>query len=191
MFKSLFYLGCIPLAAAIVEIAATPERNNIFLTMTRGDGPQTVTVGYELLFKQESHNTCGAAALAYFLTRIGNLVFEHEITSKFPMKNTVGYSANDLTEIAKTYGINSSVLYEQLDNLPKFGEIPRIAHMNAQHYTLVLGVNERDIIYFDPSYGKIFSIPKKEFNKVWSGVTIKFSFPSVKSDLFLPTGKVK
>ena len=121
-------------------------------------------------FRQSSQKTCGAAAMAYLLTKMGDLVFEAEFVRRIPMTNsTPGYSLSELSAFAEMRGFTASGYMASVDDLPKPGKAPVIAHLTRGHYVVVHFVSDEYATIFDPAYGRTFSVPLREFIDEWSG----------------------
>jgi len=120
-------------------------------------------------FKQSSQNTCGAAAMTYLLTKMGDLVFEANFIQAVPLKNSVGYSFADMALYARMRGFQARGYSGDADSLPYYGEPPVIAHLNHGHYVVVLFQTESMLTLFDPAHGKTLTLPKDVFMKNWSG----------------------
>ncbi|ELQ3329478.1 cysteine peptidase family C39 domain-containing protein [Pseudomonas aeruginosa] len=132
--------------------------------------------GYEVLFKQKDAATCGAASLAYLITRLGGEVYEEEIVRRFPRKSPLGYSISELINIASEYGLEGEALKVGFNELPKFGEFPVVSYLRRGHYLLVLGISGENVVYFDSAYGEIFLLGREDFLDSWDGIVIKFNF---------------
>ncbi|MDP3848700.1 MAG: cysteine peptidase family C39 domain-containing protein [Pseudomonas sp.] len=169
----------LPLLAILIEATSISRLNqsSAISELARVEGfNQPSVTGYENLFKQNEPNTCGATALAYLLTRLGNYTFEEDLVSKYPRAERDGYNAIELSKIASKFGLKASTLRMNWEDLLAVGNLPVIAHLRSQHFVVTLRVNENEITYFDPAFGENFSIPKSDFIEKWSGIGITFKY---------------
>lgn len=119
-------------------------------------------------FKQSSPNTCGAAAASYLLTTLGDLIFEYQIVSSFPLNEASGYSMLDIVKIIKSRGFNATGHHGEWKNISTHSTLPFIAHLIEGHYVVVTKADQNGVVFFDPRLGKTIHMPKKNFLLIWS-----------------------
>lgn len=121
------------------------------------------------LYKQSSQNTCGAAAISYLLTRLGDTVFEQHVIESIPEPSTSGYSFDDLARFVKMRGFRAEGVESSSDQLPSLGQTPVLAHLSRGHFVVVHSRTDRWVTLFDPAFGDILRVPEARFSKEWSG----------------------
>lgn len=122
-----------------------------------------------VLFKQDDDATCGAFALAYILTLMGDDIFGEQIRSAVPPESPAGYSLAELANIATSRGFKAEGFAGGIANLPRESEPPVIAHLRMGHFVAVLMATHRTVTFFDPNTGHIHMAPSREFERIWSG----------------------
>jgi|TARA_B110000902_G_scaffold267006_1_gene357504 apolipoprotein N-acyltransferase len=128
------------------------------------------------LFKQQSQNTCGAAVLAFVITKMGGLVFEDGIYNEFPPAQAHGYSMFELVKILQTYGFVALGGLAKWSDLPIKGDQPVIVHVGDSHFLVILFTENGKVVFFDPAYGRVIHITKSEFENIWKGSIISIQY---------------
>lgn len=132
--------------------------------------------GLSPIFKQTTTTSCGAAALAYALTRMGDFIFENDILSTVRPALAEGYSLKELRDASHTFGYKSSALWTSLSELEKQNTLPAIAHFKRGHYVVIVELNEGLVHYFDPALGEIKFLPYEAFSERWSGAILRLDY---------------
>jgi ABC-type bacteriocin/lantibiotic exporter with double-glycine peptidase domain len=169
----------LPFITVLIEALSISHLNQspFFSELARVKGyEQRPITGYEHIFKQDEQNTCGAAALAYLLTRLGNYVFEEDIISNYPRHAHEGYNALELSRIASDFGLKATVRRINWNELLGVGSLPIIAHFRTQHFVVLLKKTGNEITYFDPALGENVTISRPDFARKWSGIGIVFTY---------------
>lgn len=121
------------------------------------------------LFAQTAQKTCGAAALAFSLTFLGDEVFEADVVRDHPPAGADGYSMQELQSFARTRGFAASGWEASTEALEKLGGGIAIARLDIGHFVAVLGVHEESVVLFDPALGQTLTIDRSEFDSLYSG----------------------
>lgn len=132
--------------------------------------------GISPIFRQSTPTSCGAAALAYALTRMGDFVSEQDITSSTPSMNSEGYSLKELKDAALRYGFRTTALWINTEELASLLYYPVIAHFSEGHYVVVIKIDDQLVHYFDPAKGEVKFLPEEEFTQRWSGAILKLDY---------------
>ena len=117
-------------------------------------------------FMQSGKNTCGAAALAFVLSYLGQRTTESDITGMISIGDD-GTSMLELkraVEVVRFKGIGVRENYSALQS----ETLPVIAYINNNHYVVVINVLQHSLTIFDPSYGTV-KLARGTFESVWNG----------------------
>lgn len=90
--------------------------------------------------------------------------------------------AKDLLRIADHFGLDARVVRTEPDRLQSLG-FPLVVFTDFIHFTVVEGIDERDVQLADPGFGR-FVMPREEFDESFTGVALFFS----PSERFRPGG---
>lgn len=136
---------------------------------------QTINIndGIDPLHRQAQPETCGAAAAAYVLTQLGDLVFEEHFLNKFGKAPDGGFTFVDLQAFFRWRGFDSNAYFGSVEDLPEKGATPVIAHLSHGHYVVVHSSDEDYVILFDPAIGKTVAVDTLSFLEKWSGKFMK------------------
>ena len=126
-------------------------------------------VGHVAAFRQRSSSSCGAAALAYTLTMLGDVVFEDEIENQVRPVSANGYSLFELKNAAGIRGFSARGFAGTWADLPRRGMPPVIAHWSRGHFVTVHEAGARHVIVFDPDVGGLVQMSREQFEAEWSG----------------------
>jgi len=129
----------------------------------------TAMDGVAPLYMQANNNTCGASALAYLMTLLGDYIFPEDILAMPATNHDLGYSMSELKHIAESRGFSADGFHGAWNDLPSVGEPPVLMHLTEQHYIVGLGRSGNLFLYFDPALGKLVSTKRSEIEHVWSG----------------------
>ena len=159
--------------------------------------PHVLTDGIAPAFKQTSQTTCGAAAITYLLTRMGDLVFEQQFIQEIPLRQgSQGYSLLEIAEFVESRGFKAAGYLLSERDLPQPGDLPVLAHLSRGHFVVVLARNNGHVSLFDPALGETISVPLTLFLEEWSGralvVTTSdlYSKPGIRPTLARPSGDI-
>lgn len=125
------------------------------------------------IYMQTSQDSCGAAAISYLLTKIGDTVLEAHAIERLPPPSDIGYSLADLAKYAEQRGFVALSLRGGLRSLPNEGEAPVIAHLKMGHYVVVLLRENNQTTMFDPALGKNITVSDTVFLDAWSGKLLR------------------
>lgn len=121
------------------------------------------------LFRQRGQRDCGAAALAFALTFLGDEVYEGQLTEQAPHQHPGGYSMAELVQLAHARGFTASGWVSSLDRLAHLGGGVAILHLSVGHFVTVLGLLDDTVILFDPALGRTVEVPRQELEPLYSG----------------------
>jgi ABC-type bacteriocin/lantibiotic exporter with double-glycine peptidase domain len=116
-------------------------------------------------FVQTREETCGHAALAFFLTHIGFPATEGSLIRETGTDAML--SLADMDRVFTTRGLKTQVL--QVD-LQYFKQHPAAAilHFSSRHFVVFLREENGEPELFDPAYGQVF-VPWKTLLRLFSG----------------------
>lgn len=135
---------------------------------------RTLEVPY---FKQDTIYTCGPAALQMVLAYYGMRQSEQTLAEQLKTSDSKGTSIQHMLDVARR-----SDFYVYMNNEASLGEItylltafraPSIIRyletdQDEDHYAVVVGVSDRDVILNDPWHGPKTRLSRLEFEKRWS-----------------------
>jgi ABC-type bacteriocin/lantibiotic exporter with double-glycine peptidase domain len=127
-----------------------------------------ITDGIAPAFRQTSENSCGASAIAYLLTLLGDFVFEHDVLRDLKIDKSHSLSFLDMREYLKSRGLQG-LGYRGNYNDIVAEQIPLIAHLNYGHFVIVLHATKNVAFIFDPASGRRVAISREKFLQIWSG----------------------
>jgi apolipoprotein N-acyltransferase/predicted double-glycine peptidase len=176
-----FYIGGVITAAtatlAISLFVVVNERDiNLHKTANefrlRTDRKAAVD-GLAPLFRQTFSNSCGAAAIAFILTMVGDDVFEEDIVRVIGDGGKSGHSFEQLIQAVESRGFSAVGTAENgIEELPPLGAPPVIAHLRIGHYVhyvVVIARDKKGVFFFDPAQGKTLYTSRSEFSAAWTG----------------------
>ncbi len=131
---------------------------------------------YSPLYKQKSQYSCGAAAVAYALTKMGDIIFEADVMKLKSPSSELGYSMLELAKIAKSRGFMATGIWGEVKDLPVLGDNPAIAHYKKGHFVVVLFKDKNKVYYYDPAQGMILNEAVRDFKDKWSGAMLKLAY---------------
>jgi len=128
-------------------------------------------------FKQDTVYTCGPSALQMVLAYYGMRQSETKLAEQLKTNSLQGTSIKDMLEVARQYDF-----YVYMNNDATLGEIaylitafraPSIIRYlekqnNEDHYAVVVGVSDHEVILNDPWQGPNTRLTRKEFEKRWT-----------------------
>lgn len=169
LFGQIVYL----LAASVVRESSIREFIQSAAERHRG----TLAVdGITYAYRQSTNNTCGAAAVSFLLTFMGDEVFEQDVMALIPEGIESGYSMLQLAKFARSRGFSARGYMGDVSELPKTGGQPLIAHMKEGHYVVVMFTDSSDVTFMDPAHGRIMKKSRQQFSKEWSGYMLVIDF---------------
>lgn len=116
-------------------------------------------------FVQSGDETCGHAALAFFLSGIGIPKTEASIVEETGMSSML--SLADMERVFTGLGLRTQAL--DLDpGYFKRRPVPAILHFSSQHFVVFLQEENGEPVIFDPAYGQVF-VPWKTLLRLLSG----------------------
>lgn len=125
--------------------------------------------GVTSLFVQSDKKSCGAAAIAYMMTLLGDYVFPEQVLARPPAQPDLGYSLQEIKLIAEGRGFYAEGFRGSWDDLPGIGEPPVLMHLTESHYIVGLGRNGDQFLYFDPAVGSLITVDRTAILSRWSG----------------------
>ncbi|MEM1155297.1 MAG: cysteine peptidase family C39 domain-containing protein [Pseudomonadota bacterium] len=165
--SSLVWRGCLTYES--------PNVDNMMLFSGLAVRRQMPADNLSALFLQSSENTCGAAALAFSLTFLGDEVFEADLVEILPSVQDGGYSLLELKNAAERRGF-SAVGYRSFDEITRAAmTTPYIVHLNEGHFVVVLSKVGSDFLAFDPAQGITSLVDASVLEQASSGYVLKIS----------------
>ncbi|MBI5103248.1 MAG: hypothetical protein HZB33_15645, partial [Nitrospirae bacterium] len=130
-------------------------------------------------------NTCGQNALMELLKLKGIKVLKSDIEKGLKLSED-GASMEAMKQYAMTKGLKVNGVKLTLEEL-KNADMPLIALIdNPKHYIIVTKVAPNDIHVINPEIGlEPFSIPNKEFKKIWKGQALIFTDKNLEGEIAL------
>ena len=120
-------------------------------------------------YQQSSPAHCGAAAIAYVLTMLGDEVLERDVVGFLGRAPPAGYSFSEIADYAQRRGF-AAVGYEgNWAQLRRERASMLIAHVRDDHFVVIVQLRPSDALLFDPATGKRFVLARQEFERIWSG----------------------
>jgi len=134
---------------------------------------------FKSVIKQQYDFSCGSAALASLLTfHYDEPVNEKEVFTSMYEKgdkdkiNKEGFSMLDMKYFLEQRGYRSEGYQIDLDMLQNKAKIPAITLISTNgynHFVVVKGVNQTEVLIADPAQGSRV-IARREFEKDWNGL---------------------
>jgi len=134
---------------------------------------------FKSVIKQQFDFSCGSAALASLLTfHYDEPVNEKEVFTEMYAKgdqdkiNKEGFSMLDMKNFLEHRGYRSEGYQINLDMLHNKAKIPAITLISTNgynHFVVVKGVNQSEVLVADPAQGSRV-IDRSEFEKNWNGL---------------------
>lgn len=133
------------------------------------------------LFEQQEERSCGAAAVAFTLTKMGDMVFEQEILLSSPPESDRGYSMLELVKAIRDRGFSAYGAEINWNDLPHESGIPVIAYLKPSHFVVILTASGDLVVYFDPAQGRVLYEKRAEFEGRWdrSVIYVSYNTPAV------------
>jgi ABC-type bacteriocin/lantibiotic exporter with double-glycine peptidase domain len=119
-------------------------------------------------FVQTEKETCGHAAMAFFLSNVGFPTSEGTIIQETGTSTML--SLADMDQLFTSRGLKTQLL--QVD--PAYfrrNPTTAILHFSSQHFVVFLQEENGEPVIFDPAYGQVF-IPWKILLRLFSGYMI-------------------
>jgi len=132
------------------------------------------------MIKIKSHKQkvgqCGPSSLKMVFAYYGLEKTEAELAKLTKCKPTVGTSAKNLVNVAKRFGFQA--FYKDLAEIKDLRNylrknIPVIVNWfstDEDHYSVVVGINKKDIYLKDPEIGRGRKMDINYFKKLWFGI---------------------
>ncbi len=128
-------------------------------------------------FKQDTEYTCGPTALQMVLAYYGMRQSEVTLTKQLKTTSNQGTSIQHMLEVAR-----QNDFYVYMNNEASLGEIsyllttfraPSIIRyletgQDEDHYAVVVGLSDREVILNDPWHGPLTRLSRLEFEKRWT-----------------------
>ncbi len=142
---------------------------------------EVIIINAKCVVRQRLVNDCGIACLTSILKSFGIKASYDSVKSKIKLKET-GVSAYEIIRVAKLYNLNAAGYKNcTLNKNMSFPFIALTINNNIQHFVVVLKILDNKISIMDPAKGLIL-VSKKDFNKIYTGITIMFK---KNNDLFI------
>lgn len=124
-------------------------------------------------FKQDTNYSCGPAVIQMIFRFYGKVFSEEDLIQRLKTQKDIGTQHQSMIEVARTEGFyvyvnNESSLNEIIFFLNK--NIPVIVHYvddGVGHYSVVVKVDEDNVVLDDPWNGEKFKINREQFEKIW------------------------
>lgn len=121
---------------------------------------------------------CGPASLKIVLDYFGVRKSEKELAELSGCAKSKGVGAENLLKTAKKLGFKGFIKdFSEISDIKKYvlkKKIPVIVDWFSQdegHYSVVVGINKKNIYLQDPELGKIRKLEIEKFKRIW------FDFP--------------
>lgn len=176
-------IGAVTLTALVIALllatgthyAALTLRTSLTLTNIKDDlvrrastkGP-TDSVASQF---RSATGTSGVAALAYLVTRFGDIVFEKDLFLS-PSERSRKVDARLLLSLASRLGYHLESKEFQYDDLPKDNMQPVIAIMHDSLFVVVHTAGDT-ITFYDPSVGQFVNTHEQIFTSRWTGKILR------------------
>lgn len=132
-------------------------------------------------YLQKQANTCGLAAISYFLSRYGVACTEEQLYARVKLEEK-GVDMLQMIKVLKEFGFDGKGAKVTFDSLPSM-KMPTIAFMNENHYVVILGISKGMVTVFDPSPEKgVVQYDEEVFLTIWNGIVILTEFSSIESE---------
>lgn len=131
-------------------------------------------------FKQTHDHSSGAAALAYLLTRFGDIVYESDVPIN--LSQQLGISPESLVIAAQALDYQLAIQPVAFNQLPRNDDQPVIAIMQGHRYRVIHHAEGEGepLLVFDPGLGAIVFVDQAEFIGQWTGRVLALQMrPSV------------
>ncbi len=126
-------------------------------------------------FKQDTEYSCGPVVMQMVLRFYGKVFSEKNLIDKLKTQKNIGTHHQAMIDLARTEGF-----YVYVNNESSFKEIiffnkkmiPVIVHYiepdsNEEHYAIVVEINKKNVILYDPWNGEKFEISHVDFEQRW------------------------
>jgi len=136
------------------------------------------------LFQQSTNNSCGAAALAFALTSLGDQVFEQDIVSLMPDIEQSGANLKQLANIAENRGFRAQGWQaKRINTIPHGSGIVNLVHLQWNHFVVAIKLIGDEVLLMDPAVGSILRIAQSELEKKWSGYVLSIQTRPVNAEV--------
>lgn len=129
-------------------------------------------------FRQTRSGLCGPASLKMVLDYFGVKKSEKELAKLSGATKEKGVEAENLLKAAQKLGLEGFIKdFSEIPDIKKYvlqKKIPLIVDWFSQdegHYSVIVGINNKDIYLQDPEWGKIRKLKINDFKRIW------FDFP--------------
>ncbi len=127
------------------------------------------------MFKQSKEQSCGAAALAFALTRLGDLVFEERLLEQLK-PSAKGTSLGALGRAANARGFSAQAWSaKRLADLQHGPGIIHVLHLSWDHYVVVFEKSGDMLHLFDPAVGTVLRVKAEAVQARWTGYALSVS----------------
>ena len=124
-------------------------------------------------YLQSQQESCGATALAFALTRLGDHIFEQDIAKELDHRGKGGSSLTELGRAALKREFHAKALYvNDINSLPAGPGISAILHLNWGHFIVVMQRIDNELLIVDPAVGAVLRVDKKAVAEKWSGYAL-------------------
>jgi ABC-type bacteriocin/lantibiotic exporter with double-glycine peptidase domain len=116
-------------------------------------------------FVQSGQETCGHAALAFFLSGVGFPETEASIIEETGTASML--SLADMDRVVASRGLKTQLLKVDPGYFKK-RPVPAVLHFSSQHFVVFMRVENGEPVIFDPACGQVF-VPWKTLLRLFSG----------------------
>lgn len=128
------------------------------------------------LFKQSEEKSCGAAALAFALTLLGDLVFEDRLLPALAHDEHRGTSMAALERVAEARDFSARVWQASEIDALRFGRgVVHVLHLNPSHYVVAFNRDGEEIHLLDPAIGAVLRVRVADLSARWSGYALELT----------------
>jgi hypothetical protein len=170
-------LGCTASATAALAIGASVELLRVCVqfgetpahavhALLARSGAVGVTEGIGPPFRQGSPESCGAAALAFALTRLGETTSEAALLRLCNLPHR-SLSFADLARCSRQLGVPATGVKASWHWLVERGDRPSVLHM-TDHFVTILRATPDEAMVFDPARGAVLRQSREMLSARWT-----------------------
>lgn len=130
------------------------------------------------IFRQSGPERCGAAALAFALTHMGELALEEDLVAECELSEGL-VSFGDLARCARRWGYRTrAVEADWAFARATAAQGPVILHLSHQHFVVALQLTDDEAWIFDPALGSVRTFKQDNVLTHWTGAALALTYPS-------------
>ena len=126
------------------------------------------------LFRQSEPKSCGAAALAFALTHLGDHVFEEQLLRALERDPARGTSMAELERVARARGFDTRARRADGIEALRFGPgLVQLLHVEPEHFVAAFHPLGDEIHLLDPALGAVLRVKVRDLEARWSGYALE------------------